>query len=200
MRSAAAILQPEFAAYYVTKQFHFLGKPFRFGGFSHSAVLLFRTGQARFERLVEDDSDSLDMEVHERLSWRPDREDASPADSSRLQGLEAYIDRHNRYSSWEARLRWKYLATGRYGGESVATRLLGDSQERRRFLKKLVVRLRSSAGGLVSLHREARRARGTPGAHRLSDSGKLHLAGRAPKVFERSLRKDGASIVRLRND
>jgi len=29
----AAILQPEFGAYYVTKQFHFLGKPFRSAGF-----------------------------------------------------------------------------------------------------------------------------------------------------------------------
>ena len=34
-------------AYLITKGFHFLGRRFRFGGFSHAAVLLFRRGQAR---------------------------------------------------------------------------------------------------------------------------------------------------------
>jgi hypothetical protein len=55
-------------AFLITKGFHFLGRRFRFGGFSFGAVLLFRTGKARFERLVDDDASGLDMEVHERLS------------------------------------------------------------------------------------------------------------------------------------
>ena len=54
-------------AFFITKGFHFLGRRFRFGGFSHSAVLLVRKGSARFERLVDDDRRGLDMEVHERV-------------------------------------------------------------------------------------------------------------------------------------
>ena len=41
-------------AFLVTKGFHFLGRRFRFGGFSHSAVILFRRGCARFEQLLRD--------------------------------------------------------------------------------------------------------------------------------------------------
>ena len=52
-------------AYLVAKGFHFLGQRFRFGGFSHTAVVMFRTGQARFEHLLDESSDGLDMEVHE---------------------------------------------------------------------------------------------------------------------------------------
>lgn len=54
-------------AYIILKGFHFLGKRFRFGGISHPAILLFRTGKGRFERLFDDTPDSLDMEIHERL-------------------------------------------------------------------------------------------------------------------------------------
>lgn len=38
-------------AYLIRKGFHFLGRRFRFGGFSHEAVLLLRTGHGRFEQL-----------------------------------------------------------------------------------------------------------------------------------------------------
>src|SRR5690348_13571229 len=54
-------------AYLITKIFHFLGRRFRHGGFSHAAVLLFRRGMARFEELIADRAHGQDMEVHERL-------------------------------------------------------------------------------------------------------------------------------------
>jgi len=129
-------------AYFVTKGFHFLGRRIRRGGFSHSAVLLFRTGRARFERLFEDESDGLDMEIHERLvvEGRIGRL-ATPLIHEDFKGLEAYIARHNKYSTWEARLRHQYLTTGRYGEETIAPRLLGNSQERRRWIKALIIRL-----------------------------------------------------------
>lgn len=56
-------------------------------------------------------------------------------------GLEAYLDRHNRYSTWEARLRSQFLLSGRYGQDSVRPRLFGNTQERRRFLKHVIIRL-----------------------------------------------------------
>ena len=128
-------------AYLITKGFHFLGQRFRHGGFSHDAVLLFRTGHARFERLIDDPS-GLDMEVHERLIV-----DGTvgvldtPLIHEDFKGLEAYIDRHNRYSTWEARLRLAYLEDNTYGPESVEADLFGDAQERRRFLKKIAIRI-----------------------------------------------------------
>jgi glycosyltransferase involved in cell wall biosynthesis len=132
-------------AYLVTKGFHFLGRRFRFGGFSFAAVLLFRRGKARFEEILNASDDvghGLDMEVHERLivDGRIGKL-RTPLIHEDFKGLRAYIDRHNRYSSWEAAVRWSYRKTGRYGKDIIRPRLFGNTQERRRFLKSLVMRL-----------------------------------------------------------
>jgi len=129
-------------AYLVTKAFHFLDRQFRFGGFSHSAIVLFRRGAARFEELLSDPPRDQDMEVHERLIV-----DGSvgklktPLIHQDFKGLGAYIDRHNKYSTWEAMVRLQFLETGRWGKESVQPRFLGNTQERRRWLKRLAVRI-----------------------------------------------------------
>lgn len=130
------------SAFLIKKGFHFLGRRMRFGGFSHSAVLLFRTGCARFERILNDSVDGYDMEIHERLIVDGTiRTLKTPLVHEDFKGLEAYIARHNAYSTWEARLRSTYLQSGRYGDETIRPRLFGNSQERRRFLKKIVLRI-----------------------------------------------------------
>ena len=82
------------------------------------------------------------MEVHERLcinglvgSLK------TPLIHEDFKGLEAYISRHNCYSTWEARLRYAYLEKGRYGKQSIKPRLFGNAQERRRFLKGIAVHI-----------------------------------------------------------
>ena len=129
-------------AYLICKGFHFLGRRMRHGGFSHAAVLLLRIGKGRFEHLFDDAADSLDMEIHERVvvQGRIGRLN-TPLIHEDFKGLEAYITRHNKYSTWEARVRHRYLTTGRYGATTIAPRLFGNSQERRRFLKALIIRL-----------------------------------------------------------
>lgn len=128
-------------AYFITKGFHFLGQEFQYGGFSHEAVLLFRTGHAQFERLIDDPS-GLDMEVHERLivDGTVGALD-TPLIHEDFKGLEAYIERHNRYSTWEAHLRRAYLQADTYGSDSVKANLFGNTQERRRFLKKIAIQV-----------------------------------------------------------
>lgn len=129
-------------AYLITKGFHFLGRKFSHGGFSHSAVLLFRTGAARFERLIEDAANGLDMEVHERLIVSGNIGTLrTPLIHEDFKGLEAYIARHNRYSTWEAQVRAHFHATGSYGDTTIVPRLFGNVQERRRALKSWIIRL-----------------------------------------------------------
>lgn len=140
---AAAVADPKSPnGFLVTKGFHFLGRRFRFGGFSFAAVLLVRRGKARFERLVDDPAGALDMEVHERVIVDgPVGRLRTPLVHDDFKGLEAYLDRHNKYSTWEARLRHRFLTTGEYGGSAVQPRLFGNAQERRRFLKRVAVRV-----------------------------------------------------------
>ena len=138
-----AIREPgEVKGFLITKGFHFLGRRFKFGGFSHSAVLLFRKDAARFERLVDNSHTSLDMEVHERLVVD------GPVDALHtalihedFKGLTAYIDRHNRYSTWEAELRFQFLKSGNWGADTIKPRLFGNAQERRRFLKAFAIKM-----------------------------------------------------------
>lgn len=140
---AAAIDDAQaYDAYVITKGFHFLGRRFRFGGFSHSAVLLFRGGKARFEELDASVRTAHDMEVHERMivTGRVGRL-ATPLIHCDFKGLTAYIDRHNQYSSWEAGVRYRSLRTGSYGDATINPRLFGNTQERRRFLKHIAMRV-----------------------------------------------------------
>lgn len=129
-------------AFLITKGFHFLGRRMRHGGFSHAAVLLFKTGKARFEQLFDDGLDGLDMEIHERVVVDGTiARIRTPLIHEDFKGLEAYIARHNKYSTWEARLRYRYLKSGQYGEATISPRWFGNSQERRRAIKALIIRL-----------------------------------------------------------
>lgn len=131
-------------AFMIRKGFCFLGRRFRFGGFSFQAVLLFRRGRARFERLLDEatTAGAMDMEVHERVIVDgPIGRLVTPLIHDDFKGLAAYIDRHNRYSTWEALHRHHFLKTGQWGNEPIRARLFGNAQERRRFLKFVAVRV-----------------------------------------------------------
>ena len=130
-------------AFLITKGFHFLGSRFTYGGFSHSAVLLFRTGTARFERIDLEETSGLDMEVHERLLVDGEVGSLStPLIHNDFKGLHAYLDRHNRYSCWEAAIRLRSLK-GTQSDSDVAINpsLFGNVQQRRRYLKKIALRI-----------------------------------------------------------
>jgi glycosyltransferase involved in cell wall biosynthesis len=139
---AKRIAEPAYNAFLITKGFHFLGRPFRFGGFSHAAVLLFRRGTARFERTLMNPPSAQDMEVHERLIVEGGiGRLRTPLIHEDFKGLKAYVDRHNQYSTWEALLRRQYRSTGAWGADSVKARLWGNSQEQRRWLKAVALRV-----------------------------------------------------------
>lgn len=140
---ATAIAQPDApTAFLVTKGFHFLGRKLTFGGFSFQAVLLFRTGKARFEKILAEADSGFDMEVHERLIVDGTiGKLKTPLIHEDFKSLHSYLDRHNRYSTWEAQVRTQFLKTGQWGEETVKPRLFGNSQERRRWLKYVALRM-----------------------------------------------------------
>lgn len=141
---ALAVMNPicKDAAFFIKKGFHFLGRRFRYGGFSFQAVLLFRNGMARFERLMNLDVSGLDMEVHERIIVDGGiGKFSTPLIHEDFKGLESYIARHNQYSTWEAFLRFKHTSDGIYGEETIQAKLFGNPQEKRRWLKKIIIHI-----------------------------------------------------------
>lgn len=125
-------------AYLIEKGFHFLGKKFKYGGFSFYAVLLFKNRKAKFEKLVEDDTEGFDMEVHERIIVDGHiKKLKTPLIHEDFKNLESYISRHNIYSTWKAKVRYKLHVSGNYGKDTVKPRLLGNSQERHRWMDRI---------------------------------------------------------------
>lgn len=130
-----------FVAYILLKAFHFLGRAFKYGGFSFGAITLFQKGKAYYETIIDDDPNGMDMEVHERVIVNGlVGKLKSPIIHRDFKNLEAYIARHNKYSTWEAKLRYQYLKTGFYGNQTIRPKLFGNTQERRRYLKTIAIR------------------------------------------------------------
>ena len=130
-------------AFFIKKEFHFLGKKFRFGGFSHWACLLITCNNCRFENLNESASSGLDMEVHERVITEGGKTTylSNYLKHEDFKGLQAYISKHNAYSTWEAELRAHMFEEGVYGVDTIQASAFGNVQQRKRFVKFLVIRL-----------------------------------------------------------
>lgn len=133
---------PPHDGYYLNRKLIFMGRWLRHGGNYPSWNLrLFRHRLGRYERLhTEDLASAGDVEVHEHvvLDGRAGylREPMLHLD---YKDLARWLDRHNRYSTWDAKMRLNLLEGKDVS--SIAARLFGSPVERKRWLKKLWLRL-----------------------------------------------------------
>jgi glycosyltransferase involved in cell wall biosynthesis len=131
LQSAAAA--DEHAGFLIDRRFHFMGRWIRHCGYSPSWNLrLVLWADAHFEQLVDGDTGSGDNEVHEHL--------LVGGSVGRLRGaldhyawpdVATFVEKHNRYSSWEAAVEVR----GGAGGE------LAGPLARRRRLRRLARRM-----------------------------------------------------------
>jgi glycosyltransferase involved in cell wall biosynthesis len=140
---AMAIEQPEFAGYYLNRKVFFLGQWIRFGGkYPDWNLRLFKHAQGRYENLkTEDIRNTGDNEVHEHVVL-PGRVGYLKADMLHIDFRDMYhwLARHNRYSNWEAQVYLNILQ-GKEDSGTIGANLFGDDVQRKRFLKKIWVRL-----------------------------------------------------------
>lgn len=92
-----------FSGFWINYQDHFMGKKLQYG-LQMRKLALFKKGYGEYERIDEDSWSHLDMEVHEH----PIVKGNIGTLNSRIihndyKGLERYIERHNAYSTWEAK-------------------------------------------------------------------------------------------------
>ena len=105
----AAVQSDQHVGYWLTFHNWFMGKLLRYGD-PFSKLALFRPDAGRYERIDENRWSHLDMEIHEHPVLQGTVGTIrSPIDHDDRRGLESYIDKHNEYSSWEAK---RYLALG----------------------------------------------------------------------------------------
>lgn len=129
--------------YYLNRRLIFLGRWIKHCGWYPSwNMRLFKHRLGRFERPhAEDVENAGDVEVHEHVlvDGRTEylKHDLLHED---FKSIYHFIERHNRYSNWEARV-YSNLAEGESGASSVNASLFGSPIERKRFIKRLWARL-----------------------------------------------------------
>jgi glycosyltransferase involved in cell wall biosynthesis len=122
------------AGYYIALQMHFLGRRLRYADASFWKLALFRRGYGRFEcRLMNQNLSMTDIEVHEHVMVDgPASKLKSPVIHHNVNSLFDYIQKHNEYSNWEARV-WTESSLSRH---ELPARLWGTQAQRRRWLRK----------------------------------------------------------------
>ncbi len=105
---AATVADPGAAAgFYVNRRFFFLGRWIKRAGYFPSwNMRLFKRGRGFYERIVDTDTRSGDNEVHEHVILDgPAGRLRHVMDHFAFPSIEVFIEKHNRYSNWEALLR-----------------------------------------------------------------------------------------------
>lgn len=140
---ALAIQNPAYNGYYLNRRVYFLGKWIRHGGkYPDWNLRLFKHQCGRYENLkTENVQNTGDNEVHEHVILEGGvgylKEDMLHID---FRDIYQWLARHNRYSNWEAQIYYN-LIHGQGEEESIEPNLLGNAVQRKRFLKRIWVRL-----------------------------------------------------------
>ena len=129
-----AIQDPHTNGYFIALQMYFLGRRLRHSAASFWKLSLFRKGLGRFEcRLQDQDASMADMEVHEHVVISgAARKLNHPLIHHNVESLSRYIQKHNEYSNWEARV-W---LDGNRNQEDIQPSLWGTQAQRRRWLRR----------------------------------------------------------------
>ena len=136
-----AIRRNDLNGFYLNRRFWFLGGWINHCGYFPSWNLrLFRHRLGRYEQIeVNESAQSGDNEVHEHVLLNGRAEYLSaPMEHYAFPDVATFIEKHNRYSTWEAAARghWDWGT----GQKTLRATLFGTTLERKRWLKKLAMR------------------------------------------------------------
>jgi glycosyltransferase involved in cell wall biosynthesis len=136
-----AMDNPDRDGYYVSLRMHFLGRLLRHGGAGFWKLSLFRRGKGCYEcRLKDQDLSMADMEVHEHVVVNgPTARLKNPMVHRNVDNLSRYIQKHDEYSNWEAKV-W----LDGDGQNQLPAKFFGTQAQRRRWLKKSFLRIPGS--------------------------------------------------------
>jgi glycosyltransferase involved in cell wall biosynthesis len=134
---ASAIAQAgEIAGYWINRRFMFMGRWLKHAYYPNWNLRLFRHPLGRYEKLTEAETNSGDNEVHEHVIVEgPTARLRTEMDHYAFPSIEVFVEKHNRYSNWEARVAADDFLSASSG------KLRSEMVNRRRKLKLLSHRL-----------------------------------------------------------
>lgn len=95
----------DIAGYWINRRFMFMGRWLRHSYYPNWNLRLFRHSLGRYEKLTDADTHSGDNEVHEHVIVQgPTGRLRSEMDHYAFPSVEVFVEKHNRYSNWEARV------------------------------------------------------------------------------------------------
>ena len=103
---AQAIQSPkDVAGYWINRRFMFMGRWLRHAYYPNWNLRLFRHALGRYEKLTDAATNSGDNEVHEHVvvQGRTSRLRCE-MDHYAFPSVDVFVEKHNRYSNWEARV------------------------------------------------------------------------------------------------
>ena len=122
----------EIAGYWINRRFMFMGKWLRHSYYPNWNLRLFRHSLGRYEKLTDADTQSGDNEVHEHVIVNgPTGRLRCEMDHYAFPTVEVFVEKHNRYSNWEARVSAERKLSG------SDARISSSTVGRRRKLKLL---------------------------------------------------------------
>jgi glycosyltransferase involved in cell wall biosynthesis len=120
------------AGYWINRRFMFMGKWLRHSYYPNWNLRLFRHSSGRYEKLTNADTQSGDNEVHEHVIVNgPTARLRCEMDHYAFPSVEVFVEKHNRYSNWEARVSADRQLSG--SDAQIRSEVVG----RRRRLKQL---------------------------------------------------------------
>ena len=126
----------EIAGYWINRRFMFMGKWLRHSYYPNWNLRLFRHSLGRYEKLTGANTHSGDNEVHEHVIVQgPTGRLRVEMDHYAFPSVEVFVEKHNRYSNWEARVSADRQLSG------SAAQISSGPVGRRRKLKQLSQRL-----------------------------------------------------------
>ena len=121
--------------YWINRRFMFMGKWLRHAYYPNWNLRLFKHRLGRYEKLLAEDTESGDNEVHEHVVLLgPTGRLTTDMEHYAFPSVSVFVEKHNRYSNWEA--RWALA-----GRRTAAAELSDPAVARRRRLKQLAARL-----------------------------------------------------------
>ncbi len=101
------------AGYWINRRFFFMGRWLRHAYYPNWNLRLFRHALGRYEKITELATESGDNEVHEHVIVQgPTGKLKVELDHYAFPSIAVFVEKHNRYSNWEARVAAEMLAHG----------------------------------------------------------------------------------------
>lgn len=129
----------QFDGYWINRRFMFMGKWLRHAYYPNWNLRLFKHRLGRYEQLTAADTRSGDNEVHEHVVVRGRTGSlASGMDHHAFPSIEVFVEKHNRYSNWEARVELDSLLEN--SGGNLQRRNVGLQRKLKQWSHKLPFR------------------------------------------------------------